>query len=256
MKKFLLVISAVSMLISCNKAGDNEYIVTGNVKGLENGKTVVLEVQNEMGQFSPVDTVKVENGKFVFKGTAKEPKMYLVQLEKIDGKIAFILENGDIEMTINKDSVGLTKITGTYNNDELTSFKETGMKIQKRMMKFQNDNMAKMNQAQQTQDTATMNALRKDYSKFQEEFAKQTEDYVQSHPKAFIAALLIEGMFNTMEPDQAKITKYYAGLDESLKTTETGKKIKTKLEKLSQPQAPPPPPVADSAPVANDTESK
>lgn len=256
MKKFLLVISAVSMLISCNKAGSDEYIVTGTVKGLENGTSVTLEVQNEMGQFTPVDTVKVQDGKFTFEGTAKEPKMYLLQLEKTDGKIAFILENGDIDMVVNKDSVGMTKITGTYNNEELTSFKEAGMKIQKRMMKFQNDNMAKMNQAQQTKDTVAMNTLRKEYSKFQDEFMKQTDDYVQNHPKAFISALLIEGMFNTMEPDQAKITKYYNGLDASLKTTETGKKIKTKLDKLSQPAPPAPLPApvdAAAAPAAGDS---
>ena len=149
--------------------------------------------------------------------------MYLVQIENVQGKIPFILENGDIEMNINKDSVNITKVTGTYNNEELNSYKEKGMAIQKKMMKFQQDNMIKMNQAQQTKDTVVMNGLRKEYSKFQDEFIKQSDDYVGSHPKAFISALIIEGMFNQMAPDVAKITKFYNGLDKSVKDTKHGK---------------------------------
>ncbi|MBC7607121.1 MAG: AhpC/TSA family protein [Burkholderiales bacterium] len=238
MKKILLLLSAISILMSCNKAGENKYIVTGTVKGIADGKSVTLEVQDETtGQLKPIDTVKIEKGKFTFKGSAKEPEMHLVQVEAVQGKIPFILENGDIDMVINKDSVTITKVTGTYNNDELTAYKENGMKVQKKMMKFQQANMTKMNEAQQKQDTVVMNGLRKEYSKFQDEFAKQSDDYVKSHPKAFISALIIEGMFNQMAPDQTKITKYYNELDKSVKDTKHGKAIKTKLDLLTKPVA-------------------
>ena len=235
MKKILLLLSVVAVLISCNKAGENEYIVTGTIKGIADGKSVTLEMQDETGQLKAVDTVRIEKGKFTFKGNAKEPEMYLVQVETVEGKIPFILENGDIDMVINKDSVNITKVTGTYNNEELNSYKEKGIVIQKKMMKFQQDNMVKMNQAQQTKDTAVMKNLQKEYSKFQEEFIKQSDDYVGSHPKAFISTLIIEGMFNQMAPDVAKITKFYNGLDKEVKDTKHGKAIKTKLDKLGKP---------------------
>ncbi len=237
MKKILLVITAITVLISCNKAGENEYIVTGTIKGIADGKTAILEVQDETGALKPVDTVKIEKEKFIFKGSAKEPDMYLLSVETVEGKIPFILENGDIEMTINKDSIGITKVTGTYNNEELNSYKAKGMEIQKKMMKFQKDNTAKMNQAQQTKDTVVMNSLRKEYSKFQEEFITQSDAYVASHPKAFISALIIEGMFNQMAPDIAKITKFYNGLDKEVKDTKHGKKIKKQLDELTKPVA-------------------
>jgi len=237
MKKILLVITAITVLISCNKAGENEYIVTGTIKGIADGKTAILEVQDETGALKPVDTVKIEKEKFTFKGNAKEPEMYLLSIETVSDKLPFILENGDIEMTINKDSIGITKITGTYNNEELNSYKAKGMAIQKKMMKFQKDNTAKMNQAQQTKDTVVMNGLRKEYSKFQEEFITQSDAYVASHPKAFISALIIEGMFNQMAPDIDKITKFYNGLDKEVKDTKHGKKIKKQLDALTKPVA-------------------
>ena len=78
MKKILLVLTALTVLISCNKAGENEYIVTGTIKGIADGKSVTLEVQDETGQLKPIDTVKIEKGKFTFKGNAKEPDMHLI----------------------------------------------------------------------------------------------------------------------------------------------------------------------------------
>ena len=185
MKKLLVLIIALSVLISCNKAGENEFVVTGTIKGIADGKSVILEVQDETGQLKPIDTVKLEKGKFTFKGNAKEPDMHLISIETVQGKIPFILENGDIEMIINKDSINITKVTGTYNNEELNSYKDKGAAIQKKMMKFQKDNTAIMQEAQQKQDTVAMNKLRKEYSKFQEEFATQSENYVNTHPKAF-----------------------------------------------------------------------
>jgi len=237
MKKILLVLSVVAVLFSCNKAGENEYIVTGTIKGLADGKTVTLEVQDETGQLKPVDTVKVEKGKFVLKGSAKEPEMNFVQVEGVQGKVPFILENGDIEVVINKDSIENSKVTGTYNNEELSSYKAKGMTIQKKMIKFQQDNMAKMNDAQQKKDTVVINGLRKEYNKFQEEFMKQSDDYLKTHNKAFISVLIIEGMFNQMVPDVAKIKKLYDGLDKSLQGTKHGKNIKTKLDQMKNPVA-------------------
>ena len=244
MRKIVFLIASVALLVSCNKS-DSEYVITGTIKGIPDGKTVIMELQDSLGQLKSIDTAKIEKGKFTFKGVAKEPAMHLIQVETTQGKIPFILENGEIAMTINKDSIQNTNVTGTYNNDELTNYKAEGMKIQKKMMQFQKDNMMKMQEAQQSQDTVAMNSLRKDYGKFQDEFMKQSEDYVKGHPKAFITALIVEGMFNQMAPDYAKIKTFYDGFDKELKATKPGKSIKKRLDDKDKP-------VADAAPVATE----
>jgi hypothetical protein len=45
-----------------------------------------------MGQFIPMDTVKVKDGKFMIKGSAKEPEIMLIQVEALEGKVPFVLE--------------------------------------------------------------------------------------------------------------------------------------------------------------------
>lgn len=237
MKKVLMLVSAVAVLVSCNKAGDNEYIVTGSVKDIKDGTQVFIEKQDSIGRVVAIDTVKIEKGKFSFKGSAAEPEIHMVQVESLMGKVPFILENGEIEIEIDKDSIQKSSVSGTYNNDELTNFKKEGAKMQKKLMKFQQDNMMKMQTAQQNQDTVTMNSLRKEFTKLQEEFMKQSEDYVDSHPKAFISVLIVDGMFNQMAPDLDKIKKHFAKLDKSLQEGKVGKGIQKRINAIENPVA-------------------
>ncbi|WP_310556726.1 TlpA disulfide reductase family protein [Flavobacterium sp.] len=229
MKKIILI-ALTGLFISCNSTS---YEVTGEIKGIADGTKVFLEKQDPKTGVVAIDTVKVLKGKFTFEGESKEPEIHLIQVENTQGKIPFVLENGNITVVINKDSITKAKLSGTYNNDELNVYNTGMMKIQKKMMAFQNANMAVMQAASQKQDTVTMNKLRKEYSKFQEEFSEGNYKYIEKSPKSFISVLLIQAMFGEMEPKFDKIKKYYDALDSSVKETKPGKEIKTNLDKIN-----------------------
>ena len=241
MKKIILLLSATVVLISCSKVGKDEYIISGTATGIENGKTIILETQDATGMMLPKDTVKVENGKFEMKGTITEPSFYTIQLEGAQAKIPFILENGEVTIAINKDSIQKSKVSGTYNNDEYVTFNEEITKVQKKLMDFQNKNMEAMNAAQQTKDTVVINGLMKEFAKIQEEVGVASKakyvTYAETHPKSFISALIIQGMLNDPTADVAKSEKLYNGLEESLKKTKPGLAIKTKLAEMKAPAA-------------------
>lgn len=241
MKKIILLLSAAVVLISCNKVGKDEYLISGTATGIDNGKTIILETQDATGMMLPKDTVKVENGKFEMKGTITEPAFYTIQLEGAQAKIPFILENGEVTIAINKDSIQKSKVSGTYNNDEYVAFNEEITKVQKKLMDFQTKNMEAMNAAQQSKDTVVINNLMQEFSKIQEEVGNASKAkyvaYAESHPKSFITALIIQGMLNDPTADIAKSEKLYNGLDESLKKTKPGIAIKTKLAEMKAPAA-------------------
>ncbi len=237
MKKLILLLSATVFLISCSK---NKYVISGTVKGIENGKTVIMETQDAAGMgLIAVDTVKIENGKFEITGKALEPAFHMLQVEGVNGKVPFILENGDITIEINKDSLNKSKISGTYNNDEFTAFNKDLEKIQKSLIDFQTKNTPLMNTAQQTKDTAVINKLMAEYNKIQqtvgETSKKKYTDYAETHPKSFITALIIQGMMGDPAVDIKKVEKLYASLDESLKTTKPGKAIELKIKESKMP---------------------
>ena len=233
MKKTLLLLAVVLVFVSCKKLAEGEYEITGNVKGMKTG-TVYLEKQSPMGMGTqPVDTVKIIDGKFVIKGKTKETEISFIQIEKLQGKIPFILEGGEIEITVDKDSLFKSKTVGTYSNDEFTKFNDESNKIQKRLQKkvteFQNKNMAIINEAQKNNDTLTMSKLRDEYEFIQKDITDYTFTYPKTHPKSFISVLIIQMMVNN--PKYAKeIEPLYNSLDESLKKTKPGKSIKSGID--------------------------
>jgi peroxiredoxin len=228
MKK-IIAIAITSLLLSCS---GNGYKISGEIKNLPDGTKVFLEKQDKSNPsgIKAVDTVKVEKGKFTFQGEAKEPEIHSIRFENIQGGFPIIVENGNIKVEVNKDSINKAKISGSFNNDELGKYNVEMLKIQKRMISFQETNNAIMQTANEKSYTVTINRLRKEYSKFQDEFTEGSYKYIEANPKSFISVLLIEGMFGAPEPKYDKIKKYYDSLDASVKETKPGKTIKTNLE--------------------------
>lgn len=234
-----MLLTVLTVIISCNKAGKNEYIVSGTVKGIADGKTVVLEKQDEMGQFIPMDTVKVKDGKFMMKGSAKEPEIMLIQVEAIQGKVPFVLENGNIDIIVDKDSLQKSKFSGTFNNDVFSKFNDDLTKfqkeLQKKLMTFQNANMAKMKAAEQAKDTIVINKLMKEYQGMQKEGMEFYIKFAEVNPKALLSALIVDSMLNDPTLDVARAKKIYASFSPELKNYKPGKSIKTKLDKIGKP---------------------
>jgi hypothetical protein len=236
MKKIILLLSATVVLVACSKAGKGEYVISGTAKGIENGKTVILETQDETGIVAK-DTVKVENGKFEMKGKITETAFYSIKLEGAQAPIPFILEEGEeVTIEINKDSIQKSKVSGTYNNDEYVKFTEELNKIQKKLVDFQTKNTPAMQAAQQAKDTATINKLMQEFGKIQQEVGIASKakylTYAETHPKSFISVLILQGVLNDPSTDIKKAEAMFNKLEETLQNTKPGKAIKEALAKL------------------------
>jgi hypothetical protein len=231
MKK-IIVIALSAFVMSCTGIIGNGFKISGEIKGLPDGTNVFLEKQNTapaMGVVT-VDTVQVKDGKFTFEGKAEEPEIHSIRFDKTQGGFIVVVEKGDINAVINKDSIQLAKVSGTFNNEELGKYNAEMMKIQKRMMAFQTKNMPAMQAASEKKDTVVINKLRKEYTAFQEEFTTSNYKYIENNPKSFLSVLLVEGMFNDPQAKVEKIKKYYDSLDSEVKGTKPGKSIQTKLD--------------------------
>ncbi len=172
MKKILLLLTATTVLVSCNKVGDGEFLITGKADGIADGKMIILEMQNEGGMgMTALDTVTVKDGKFEIKGKTAEPEFRLLNIQDREGKIPLIVENGEITVVVAKDSLFKSKVSGTYSNDEFSKFNVEIIKnqkdSQKKMMAFQEANMKQMEAAQASKDQATIARLMTEYQAIQ-----------------------------------------------------------------------------------------
>lgn len=233
MKQIFLSLLAVASLVSCNKVGKDEFIIEGNAEGVKDGVAVYLQKQDSTGLVQ-VDTVKVEKGKFKFEGNVTEPSLHFVQVDATQGKVVFVLENGEINLKVDKDSIHKSVASGTYSNDQLTIYSKEYEKIQKKMMAFQQANMQKWQDAQVSQDTVTRNALIKENKAFQDQFIKLMVDHIEKHPKSYLSLLFVGQLVHQPDRDVAKLNKYFDGLDAGLKTTKEGKKLKKSLTEIAE----------------------
>ncbi|WP_395066897.1 redoxin domain-containing protein [Flavobacterium sp.] len=229
MKKSLLILALALSLFSFKKNVLNEYLISGTIDGVENGTSILLEKQDDTKGIITVDSTKVQDGKFTFKGTTLEPSIHFLEVKNTTGKVVFIVEEGKIDLLVYKDSITKSKIGGTKNNDYLRDFSLTTQKVQKKMLAFQSLNMQKITDAQEKHDTLVINNLMKEYGKFQEEMNVLTAKYPEENPKSFISVLILESSLNNPNTNINDLKKTFLKLDASIKNTKPGKSIESKI---------------------------
>ncbi len=236
MKKIVLLFVLSLAIFSCSKVRKGEFLITGKAKGLADGIMVVVKKQNEFGLVVGVDSAKVKAGKFEIKGKVTEPSMHALFIKGLQQPIPFILETGEIEVKVDKDSIWKSEIGGTNNNEEFQKFNVKLNGFQKKLVDFQNKNIQKLMDAQKKNDNATVEKLKKQYTEIQ----KGMDDYMAVYPEqnsdSYISLLLIQNMFNSPKFDLAKVTKTFSNLDSDLKETKIGKEIGLKLKTIQNTQ--------------------
>lgn len=227
MKKLLLPILGLFLLAFAVVNGD--FQIQGTANGLE-GKTIVFRKQDEKLGLVAVDSAKVVNGKFSWKGKVTEPEIYFAEIKDSESRVAFILESGKIEITLLKDSIGSSIIGGTQNNKDLQGFNVKAMTISRKIQKFQETNNEKMQQAQKSNDTATVNSLMKEFGNYQKELMNLAAEFPKKNPKSFISVLFVDNMFNAPDVDIEEIKKVYNSLDAKIRATKPGLKVLKKIQ--------------------------
>lgn len=228
MKKLILPTLLLGMLIACNTATDG-FKIEGALSGeVENGTQVFLKKTDESNQLIEVDTTTIENGKFTFTGSSGMPELHYLLINSVRGNIPIVIENGNIEVSAQKDSLGYAKIKGTLQNDLFADFLEESRDMSKRAKSMSDE----MRNASAIQDTATMASLRDEYFELQEEAKTYELKFAKENPEALISALIIEKVLKTKVLPEKEIKELYDALTPNIKETVVGQRIKTSLDKL------------------------
>ncbi|MEZ4810847.1 MAG: TlpA disulfide reductase family protein [Allomuricauda sp.] len=229
MRRVFAIVSILLFLASCNLKPKG-YTVNATVTGeLENGTKVYLKTTDSLNQLVDIDTSAVENGAFSFEGVQAEPKVHYLFVESARGNVPFILENGDIEISFQKDSMNYAKLKGTEQNDLFMNFLKESRTFSERAASMQND----MRAAAQRRDTATVTALREEFIEFQEQAKNFNVTFVEENPNSLISVLILGNLMVTKAIPQDKVEELYEALSPEMKATESGKKVKEQLDKIT-----------------------
>ena len=227
MKNILFALVLVSLMVNCSPEPKG-YEVNGAITGeMEDGAQAFLRKSNDVGRFINIDTTSVVNGMYTFSGQQDEAEIHYIFFDNLRGNIPFILENGTIEISAQRDSLGYSKIKGTYQNELFSDFLNGS-----RAMAYKARGMtADMRKATAEMDTVQMNSLREEYSELQEEAREFELNYVKENPNAIISALIIQKALQQRLLPESEIKSMFDSLSPEIQNSKIGKKIKEKIEK-------------------------
>ena len=121
MKKLLFICAAVILAASCNSG--KHYTVKGNITAdiPLAGRAYLFNSDREN---TIRDTVKINEGQFVFEGTVESPEMFYISLDGVDGLLQIFLENDNYTISGTKDDFSNAVITGGETQTKLNRYTE------------------------------------------------------------------------------------------------------------------------------------
>jgi peroxiredoxin len=223
MKKIVLLAIVSLAFIACNKTNENEFLISGTAEGIENGKKVFLQVQGE-NEMIAKDTVEVNDGKFEIKGAFETLEIAILTVEG-NNPIPFIMENGNITIQVNKDTIQNSVIGGTPENDLFQDYSSKTKVVYKKISDFQASKQQEFMSAQAVNDTATMNALMKQLNTIQKDLIVLAKDLISNNNDKYLSALLLENNLATQTITAEEGKAYFEKFTDKIKQTRAGKSI-------------------------------
>jgi len=197
MKKILLFAGIVACLFTACK-DKNAYTLTGTFASNElNGKTLYLRQLDSLFQkIDTIDSIKVENGKFVFNGIAKElPVAQFISINETSEPVAFIAEKGKIEMDF--DSTLNVTIKGTAMNDQYQQLVNKQADLYEKMDSIQGTGAVSQEQFQEV-DKASKQLI--------EEFYNLNYDFIKLYMTTPAGQyFFLHNLFNLNESQQKEL---------------------------------------------------
>ena len=116
MKKTLKLIATATLVLLVASAFNIQrgYKLTGKIKGIDTG---LIYLSHNMGDKEIKDSTVITNGSFAFSGTVPKVKMYTLKLKGGKQQKDFLLENKNISIVGDKDSLFKAKVICSPETD-------------------------------------------------------------------------------------------------------------------------------------------
>ena len=226
MKKFFLLASVFFCIISCSKV--TTFTIEANTDHPENKKVYLIAI----GQYNtpgPIDSTTVQNGKFVFKtDSIVIPEMQYVFFENERENIPVVSEPGSIKISIYKDSVRKSKISGTKSNDDFSKYQTETNSFYVEMSKIQREISSVTIEESDIfkRDSVIINDLRDQFDLMRSKLNNYEISFMSKNNDSYISALILERMVVQQEIDMKIATELYDNFTDLIKLTVPSIQIK------------------------------
>lgn len=230
MKKILTILGFAALIASCSETPKNGYNIDITATGIADSTHIYIQKVSPGAQGQVLDTLQIMGEKANYKGVAEQPGLYAMIVENVRGGFPFFIEEGDIDITVYKDSVARSLVTGTPNNEDALTFTKDRKVLEKRFASIQQQ----MREAQVKQDTVSANVMRETYNELREDSKALNYSFVKEHTSSLFSAVLLSNMIRSKSQPMDTINVLYQALDADIKASEFGTFIGESLEAFNK----------------------
>ncbi len=220
MKKTGILLLCIMGLFSC-KQEKNTFTIDGHIERMEKGDIYFIK----SGEEKDIDTVKVENGNFTYKGTLTEPTVYMINFGEDQQPVFAILEPGHLTLSYEKDNSHSLLIKGGKEQDIYSNFMKGCQPTITKM-----DSIGKV-AGEHEHDTIMMTQLTALFNRYDAALRDEQLAFIDQHANdvatAFIAINYLNAKQSTTVDDVQSI---YNKLSPRMQQTFYGKKLASMLQ--------------------------
>ena len=232
MKIYLFTFLTISTLFSCNKStelSENEYEVTVKADGVFDGLRAYLKTNENPRNPIATDTAIVYKGGFTFKGQIEGTEMRSLTIDGVNGQTTLLLEAGNIEVVVYKDSIYKSTVKGSFNNAVFNDYKK--------QYKAKIDDLTSIKRSlmESQADPVISNSLKKEMDSLGTELKNFGFNFIKANTNADFSLLLLNRLIDQNGFDLTLASEAYDQIDNSVKIKTTNNqiisnRIKTKIK--------------------------
>ena len=222
MKKAIILLVLIAVAVSCAK--EPKFRITGSISGADSAMVVLQK--RISGGYEVLDSAYIENGAFNMEGTIDYPQMVILAIKGQRGGLSFYVENSDITIHGQADSLYMASVTGSQTQSEFdaykASFEETNSQISTLYDSYREARMAG--------DTEAAATIEKQLNDLDEQQTELKKEFIAGHPASYVTPAVIGEISYYLEADEMEAI--LSGLDTTLNKVQTVVTMKEMLEKL------------------------
>jgi peroxiredoxin len=202
------------VLCGCGSQISKKYTVTGNIKGLTDS---LVYLQRQAGDSAVRDSAVVKGGQFQFTGEVPMPAEVYITTKK--EYIPFYLENADIRIEGNADSLDKVRITGSA-----TQAMQDSLSASMRPITDQIDSQyVAYGAADKAKDTARLAIVEAKLDSLGVLRNQATRAFIHTHPGSPICLYQIQSM--TYSGSYPELESLFEGLDTVVRNSAVGQHL-------------------------------
>ena len=208
--KNLLFLSFL-ILASCSKK--NEYNLSANSDIPDDEMVYLVQYKENVPVLK--DSINVLGGNFSFSDSIVVPEMYYLFFKNIRGNVPVVLEPGNIEMTVYKDSLRSTIIKGTKSNDDFKQYIDESSSFINELNNIQNE----INYNIAINDSLIKLDLEEQFIDMRKKLTDYEYDFMSNKNDSYVSALILQRMVFERSIDYDIADSILVNFDKSLAKT-------------------------------------